>query len=169
MIYSESEKQQLRELLRLVQKLEESVSQTLNRSVERRHCKGEIEFKQRRDQLFPAGYFSDPAWDILLDLYAAHLKQQPVSTTALGLVAGVPQTTMLRYLDLIVRDGFARKIADSRDGRRVFVELTPLGIEKMAYLLSDEAAGNNLKAIASLTNEMANLMPNAVLPVHQHP
>lgn len=152
---SENGKEQLWQLLKIVQKIEDTVTHSLTQSVERRFCKDEIEFRQRRNQLFPIGYFADAGWDVLLDLYAAHIRGRPISTTGLGLVGGVPQTTMLRYLDQLVRDGYAVRANDPRDGRRVFVELTEAGIKCMATLFDDGKLQAEQSAIGRWSGELS--------------
>jgi hypothetical protein len=44
-----------------------------------------------REQFFGPDLFADPAWDILLDLYAARLEQQRVAVSSLCIAAAVPQ------------------------------------------------------------------------------
>jgi len=39
--------------------------------------------RRMREHYFPADLFADPAWDMLLDLYAARLERQPVSVSSL--------------------------------------------------------------------------------------
>lgn len=151
----ENSNEQLWKLLKIVQKIEDTVTHSLTQSSERRFCKDEMEFRQRRNQLFPVGYFADAGWDILLDLYSAHLKRRPISTTGLGLVGGVPQTTMLRYLDQIVRDGYAVRVNDPRDGRRVFVELTVAGIRCMETLFDDSKMQAEQSAIGRWSGELS--------------
>src|SRR3546814_8424141 len=48
--------------------------------------------RRMREQYFPAEMFADPAWDMLLDLYAARLDRQPVSVSSLCIAAAVPAT-----------------------------------------------------------------------------
>jgi DNA-binding MarR family transcriptional regulator len=94
----------------------------------------ELKLRRARDNIFPAGYFADAAWEALLELYHARLKGIPISVSALGLSGNIPMTTMLRYLDRLSIDGFVFRHADARDKRRVFVELTDMGMESMAKL-----------------------------------
>src|SRR3546814_4705778 len=54
--------------------------------------------RRMREQYFPADMFADPAWDMLLDLYAARLDRQPVSVSSLCIAAAVPATTALRWI-----------------------------------------------------------------------
>lgn len=158
---SQPDNQPLWRLLQIVQKLEDTVTQTLTKTADRRSCKDEIGFRQKRNGLFPAGYFADAAWDILLDLYTAHLSGRRISTTGLGLVGGIPQTTMLRYLDQLVRDGLAVRLDDPHDGRRVFVELTAEGVKRMAVLFDDAIVQQEQNIIADLAEELSSKLPES--------
>ena len=79
--------------------------------------------RQRRARFFDAHLFADPAWDMLLDLTAAHGEGQKVSVTSLCIAANVPATTALRWLTQMVETGVFRRVADPVDKRRVFIEL----------------------------------------------
>jgi DNA-binding MarR family transcriptional regulator len=86
--------------------------------------------------------FSDPAWDILLELYIAEWEQRRLSITALSDRSGVAGTTVLRWLELFEREGLISKRCDPLDRRRVYVSLSALGIRAMqAYFDSDPTAG----------------------------
>ena len=137
-------------LLQTLQKLVQQVSLQLTESGRQRSCNDEIKFRERRNALFPSGYFNDPAWDILLDLYKAHCAGRTISTTGLGLGGGVPQTTMLRHLNQLVEDGLAIRVNDPRDRRRVFVELTETGGDAPQATLADLSASTD--ALAALVN-----------------
>lgn len=80
--------------------------------------------RQRRARFFDAHLFADPAWDMLLDLTAAHAEGQKVSVTSLCIAANVPATTALRWLTQMVETGVLRRVADPADRRRVFIELS---------------------------------------------
>lgn len=80
--------------------------------------------RQRRARFFDAHLFADPAWDMLLDLTAAHVEGQKVSVTSLCIAANVPATTALRWLTQMVETGVLRRVADPADRRRVFIELS---------------------------------------------
>ena len=77
-----------------------------------------------RERYFDADYFADPAWDMLLDLFAAQLTNQRVPVSALCLAAAVPATTALRWMKTLTDAGLFIRRVDPRDGRRVFIELS---------------------------------------------
>jgi len=70
---------------------------------------------------------ADPAWDILLDLYAAEEEGLHISVSSACVAAAVPSTTALRWLRILCERGLITRRADSFDGRRVFVSLSEEG------------------------------------------
>lgn len=80
--------------------------------------------RQARARFFDAELFSDPAWDMLLDLTAAHAENAKVSVTSLCIAANVPATTALRWLKQMVESGLFVRVADPDDRRRAFIELS---------------------------------------------
>lgn len=82
-----------------------------------------IRRRRLRDQFFPADLFADPAWDMLLDLYAAQLEGQPVSVSSLCIAAAVPATTALRWIKTMTDAEIFERQADPHDGRRVFIAM----------------------------------------------
>ena len=102
---------------------------------------GEIEdllrARARRAKHFNSDLFADPAWDMLLELYAAELGQRRVSVTSLGLASGVPPTTALRWLTTLVSEGLVQRQNDPLDGRRIYISLTDAGISAMTAYFKD--------------------------------
>lgn len=85
-----------------------------------------------RVKFFDAKLFADPAWDMLLDLYRAHLAQQRICTTSLCIGSGAPVSTALRWLNALEQRGLAQRSQDPLDGRRFWVSLTDEGVAAMA-------------------------------------
>ena len=96
-----------------------------------RTVRGVIRARRERDAIFGDELFADPAWDILLELYAATLLEKRIATSEVCGAAAVPQTTALRWLDKLDRLGWLERHADPEDGRRVFVDLTAKGAAAM--------------------------------------
>lgn len=90
-----------------------------------------IRRRRLRDELFPAELFADPAWDMLLDLYAAKLDRSRVSVSSLCIAAAVPATTALRWIKTLSETGIFVREADHQDGRRIFVALSDQATEAM--------------------------------------
>jgi CheY-like chemotaxis protein len=73
----------------------------------------------------------DPCWDMLLDLHHKALSGQVVSVTSLCRVSVAPATTALRRLDDLVTAGLVLRRRDPDDARRVLVQLTETGMQKL--------------------------------------
>ncbi len=83
-----------------------------------------IRLRRVRDQFFEPELFADPAWDMILDLYAARLEHNRVSVSSLCIAAAVPATTALRWIKALTTSGLFERRADPHDGRRIFVALS---------------------------------------------
>ena len=80
--------------------------------------------RRGRTRFFPDGLFSDPAWDILLDLLKSRLSQRRVSVSSVCVASNAPPTTALRWIKLLENEGLVTRRADPFDGRRFYIELT---------------------------------------------
>lgn len=87
--------------------------------------------RRMREQFFPADLFADPAWDMLLDLYAARLEGRSVAVSSLCIAAAVPATTALRWIKTMTDTGLFERHADPRDGRRIFIGLSDKSTQAM--------------------------------------
>jgi DNA-binding MarR family transcriptional regulator len=76
--------------------------------------------------LFPDGMFADPAWDMLLDLYACKIEGTRIGVSNACMAAGVPPTTALRCLNRLEQCGLVQRQPDAVDCRRIYVELTDI-------------------------------------------
>ena len=93
-------------------------------AVSAREVRRIIRLRRVRDQFFEPELFADPAWDMLLDLYAARLEHNRVSVSSLCIAAAVPATTALRWIKALTTSGIFERRADPHDGRRIFVALS---------------------------------------------
>lgn len=101
-----------------------------------------IRARRMRDQIVGEGLFEDPAWDMLLDLFAAHLERAQVSVSSLCIAAAVAPTTALRWIGKLTRAGLIERHPDPFDRRRVFMALTGDAQAKMrSYVAALTAAG----------------------------
>lgn len=80
--------------------------------------------RRERDNVIGQQIFSDPAWDILLDLYAAEGEGQRICISSACIAASVPYSTALRCLRELESRALIRRVRDRQDGRRIYVELT---------------------------------------------
>lgn len=88
--------------------------------------------RQARARFFDPALFGDPAWDMLLDLTAAHGEGARVSVTSLCIAANVPATTALRWLTQMVEAGIFLRLPDPADKRRAFIALSERSLAAMA-------------------------------------
>lgn len=88
--------------------------------------------RQARARFFDPALFGYPAWDMLLDLTAAHGEGARVSVTSLCIAAGVPATTALRWLTQMVESGIFVRVPDPADRRRAFIALSDKALGAMA-------------------------------------
>lgn len=100
-----------------------------------RMIKRYLKMRRERERLFP-GLFGDPAWDMLLLLYAYRAANIPLQVSAIAGLANVPGTTSLRYLDLLIERQLITRSPDVRDRRRVWLVLTPKAETLLAQWLS---------------------------------
>lgn len=90
-----------------------------------------IRARRQRDGFFGAGLFEEPAWDMLLDLYAAYLEEGRVSVSSLCIAAAVAPTTALRWIGKMTQAGLFARQPDPVDRRRAFMVLTPAALDAM--------------------------------------
>ena len=90
--------------------------------------------RRMRSQHFPTQLFSDPCWEMLLDLYDGHLAAAEVTVTSLGAASGVPLTTALRRMDQLMVHGLIERTEDVGDKRRTIVRLPRPGLEAVEGL-----------------------------------
>lgn len=90
-----------------------------------------IRARRLRGQFFAGDLFADPAWDMLLDLFAADLERRRVSVSSLCIAAAVPPTTALRWIGTLHEAGLFERHADPNDRRRAYIGLSNKALEGM--------------------------------------
>lgn len=96
-----------------------------------RTVRAAIRARRLREQYFSSELFADPAWDMLLDLYAARLERRRVSVSSLCIAASVPPTTALRWIGTLHDAGLFGREPDPGDKRRAHITLTPRAADAM--------------------------------------
>ncbi len=96
-----------------------------------RTVRAAIRARRLRDQFFTPELFADPAWDMLLDLYAARLERGRVSVSSLCIAASVPPTTALRWIGTMHDAGLFEREADPGDRRRAHITLSSRAADAM--------------------------------------
>ena len=90
-----------------------------------------IAARSDRKRFFSSGLFSDPAWDMLLELYVASLAQRRIQVSRLSERTGVPATTGLRWIAALEAEGLIKREAYRLDARIVLLSLTDFGRKAM--------------------------------------
>jgi CheY-like chemotaxis protein len=80
-----------------------------------------------RSRYFPSELFSDPCWEMLLDLYDCLLSGQNATVTSLAAASGATTTTAWRRLGALQAHGLIERSEDPEDKRRTIVRLTEAG------------------------------------------
>lgn len=95
----------------------------------------EIADRKRRSELLPEGMFGEPAWEVLLTLFAHH---QGVRFTLARLTRdlGVAPTTVLRWLAYLEDRNLITRKPHPTDQRSVFMELTDTAIDALDVYFS---------------------------------
>ncbi|MEO9468413.1 MarR family transcriptional regulator [Parasphingorhabdus sp.] len=99
-----------------------------------------ISDRRKREALFPPLLFSDPAWDMLLDLFASEAEGKKISVTSLSIASASPQSTAQRWIDTLVDKKLILREPDPADRRRIYVRLSNSGYQNL-YQYLDEISG----------------------------
>ena len=100
-------------------------------------AKRTIKIREARRKYLPEGYFEEPAYNILLDLYVANAEKRIVYVNDACIASNTPTSTALRWISILVRDGFAIRYRDDKDARRTILEITPVGTSAIADMLRE--------------------------------
>src|SRR5690349_13962758 len=91
--------------------------------------------RARRRSFFEEWMFSEPAWDILLELFVEYAAQRRVQTSSIGASASIPLTTTLRWLNTFSANGLIERTNDRCDARRVLVSMSEQGAWAMVQYI----------------------------------
>ncbi|UYY76637.1 hypothetical protein [Sphingomonas sp. R1] len=104
-----------------------------------------IRARRMRAEFFEGDLFADPAWDMLLDLFAADLEHRQISVSSLCIAAAVPPTTALRWIGTLSQAGLFDRRADPSDRRRAYIALSDAARHGMLrYIGAVKRAGLSL-------------------------
>ncbi|WP_194954899.1 helix-turn-helix domain-containing protein [Sphingopyxis solisilvae] len=98
--------------------------------------------RRRRDKLFDADLFAEPAWDMLLDLFIQRHHERPVSVHSLCIAAAVPQTTALRWIGKLAEKGLIDRRNCTHDNRVIYIMLSEAGLDIMRRYLAGQLGGS---------------------------
>ncbi len=104
--------------------------------------------RKQRDRFFDPMLFSNPAWDILLNLFVATSEGRSVTVLDSCLASTVPQGVALRWLGYLKQEEMVVESADPAHSRQTLIRLsdqTRLAIA--AYLGSLTSLGLGLETV----------------------
>lgn len=90
--------------------------------------------RRGRDAVFGPDLFSEPAWDALLELYAAKLGRRRISLDDVARELDVPESTMARWIDVLTDQHIVETESDPVEPSRLWMSLTAEGQAKMKQL-----------------------------------
>ena len=108
----------------------ESASVPPSRQAMRSWAQQEYRCRRARAKVFDGGLFREPAWDMLLSLFIAHLDKSSVRVMTVCNLAQVPPTTALRWLGELESQELVTRSADG-DARASNVALSKRGVAMM--------------------------------------
>ena len=94
------------------------------------HVQSVLTLRRARQSIFGRQLFSDPAWDLILELYATRLGNRRISAAGLARLIGLPGSMTARWVSALVEAGIVRVETEGA------VELTDEGVDKMARLIN---------------------------------
>lgn len=90
--------------------------------------------RRARRTVFGEDLFSDPAWDILLELYAAKLGRRRLSLSELARAIETPPSTTGRWIAALEDRRLISSAIDPANPSRIEIKLTTEGASKMQHL-----------------------------------
>jgi DNA-binding MarR family transcriptional regulator len=93
--------------------------------------------RRGRARQFSKAMFGEPAWDMLLALYAHSDDGPRHSIGRLVVFSGAPSTTALRWLDYLEKERLVMRHPNPTDRRSEYIQLTDKGRAKMEEYLSE--------------------------------
>ena len=103
-------------------------------------ARAQLHARREREGVFGKGLFFEPAWDMLLELFAARLEDRAVAVKSACVASGVPQTTALRYVAHLVARGLVERRRHPADSRSTHLVLTDEGLTQMIDYVSRASA-----------------------------
>lgn len=99
-------------------------------------AKRELSRRRSRSKIFGKAMFGEPAWDMLLLLYASQ-ETERLTATRLALLSGGSKATALRWIEYLVSQKWVDRSEHPTDKRSVFVTLSERGREMLEQYLQE--------------------------------
>ena len=96
-----------------------------------------LNVRRAREALFDRHLFSDPAWDIILELYAAKLSDRTMSFGELTRAIDVPKSVISRWISALGEAGVVDTGSDPSVTDASSIKLTAQAATKLAQLFGE--------------------------------
>lgn len=101
-----------------------------------------IAMHRLRERAFGTDLFSDPAWNVLIELYVALAEGVQVSVGNAGIASGLPLTSALRLCHQLQQRKIVVRERDPFDRRRVLLRLSDETYDALTHVLSGTKIGH---------------------------
>lgn len=91
--------------------------------------------RRLREEILGTELFSDPAWDILLDIYAAEGRGERIQISSLAPMSNVPSSTARRWAHKLETLGLLERDRDERDQRLSYIRLSRYGHDRVMVFI----------------------------------
>jgi DNA-binding MarR family transcriptional regulator len=98
------------------------------------HILSVLMVRRARTRIFGKNLFSDPAWDILLVLYAAKLAKRTLKLTELTNVLDTPSSTVARWVATLKDRGLIVAVVSESGAQQSELGLSSVGATRMERL-----------------------------------
>lgn len=127
--------QKSKDLTSILNSMEESLRRIENKQSVESLIHFALVLRQECQQTFPTRYFSVDAWDILLNLYQAHKADEKIKISKLGSETAMIPSNSLRFVDMLMKDGFLYLENDASDYEGSYVSITQKGLDQLEGVL----------------------------------
>ena len=87
--------------------------------------------RRLRSTFLSAELFTDPAWDMLLELFARELGEESISASEICAVAGVGASSARRWLEALEEKGLIERASQARNDNDDWIKLSAKGSAQM--------------------------------------
>lgn len=93
--------------------------------------RNEVSKRNLRRKYFPSELFSEPGWNILLDMYDSLLRDRAVCVTDACIASQSPPTTALRWLQRLEELGLVERRPSTSDSRVTYLSLSEQAVQSL--------------------------------------
>nr|WP_240950357.1 MarR family transcriptional regulator [Novosphingobium sp. ERN07] len=80
---------------------------------------------------------NEVCWRILFEIFSAQSSGRPISVTDISISSDTPCATTIRWLAIMYDNGVVNRMPDRNDRRRIWIELTEIGMSYVTTVLQD--------------------------------